>query len=125
MQGLRHWIPSVMGAGLLMGAVGCQGSDTKGKGPGAGDDNPADVDDLRGQVSAALLRANDCPDLLTKIQADAIMKARLAAYQMKLRLMLNQGEIGEETNNGGVVVDDGSFGGDPDVGGSPVSGGAP
>lgn len=125
MQGLRHWIPRVIGASLLVGAFGCQGSDSKSKGsdgPGADDENPANVDDLTGSVASALLRAEDCPDLLAKIQEDAIMKAKLAAFQLKLQVLLNPGKDVLITNGGGE--DDGAFGSGGN-GGIPVSGEAP
>ncbi len=115
MQGIRFRIPRVIGASLLVGALGCQSGDSKDSN-GADDGNPADVGDLKGSVGSALLRAEDCPDLLAKIQQDAIMKAKLAAFQMKLQIMLHPGKDVGGSNGGGVSVDDGSFG----TGGSPL-----
>ncbi len=110
MHRLRSWIPSVIGAGLLFGAMGCQSSGGSGDGKGVGGDNPGSVDDVTGSVGSALQQAQDCPDLLTKIQDDAVMKANLAAFRFKLQLAASDGD--------GTSVDAGAGGDDPSFGNS-------
>ncbi len=121
MHRLRNWIPSVIGAGLLLGAAGCQGSDGAGS-----NNNPENVDEIEGAVGSALLQAQDCPDLLTKIQDDAVMKARLAAFRFKLQLSQQDGNGGSTgwSNSGGNGVTEPGFPSDAGVavGGDPASG---
>ncbi|MET0342512.1 MAG: beta-propeller domain-containing protein [Polyangiales bacterium] len=67
----------LVGAGLLLGTLGC------------GDDDPQPSDGLEGppipatSLRASLARASDCDDLLRKVQDDAIAKAKLAAQRAK------------------------------------------
>src|SRR4051794_23685956 len=77
----KNWLPALVGTGVLLGmvGVGCGGSTADEHG-GA----EPDLDDLRGSSSSALLRAQDCDDLLEKLQIDARIKAKLAAARAKL-----------------------------------------
>ncbi len=107
MKQLRRWIPRLMGAGLLVGAAGCTESvNSNGDGPGFAGENPGNVGDLKGSVDSALLRAESCPDLLSKIQADAVIKLQLAAVRAKHEIALNPeggpnaGIRGEATGGG-------------------------
>jgi hypothetical protein len=67
-------LSSLLGAGLMLGWAGCS----------SGDDKEPSTPDIpaRGAL-AALSRADDCGDLLTKIQDDAIAKVKLAAELAK------------------------------------------
>jgi Beta propeller domain len=75
----REWV----GAGLLLGAAACGGVGAPSD-PGSDKprDRPRSDTDLRSSKTA-LQRAEDCPDLLTKIQEDAITKLDLVVAQRK------------------------------------------
>jgi hypothetical protein len=84
-----------------------------------------DPDDLRGDVSSALLKAEDCPDLLTKIQDDAAMKVQLAALRAKIDLRRSGSDGGGNTGGntgGGGFADAGVAVDSPVTGGSGTGG---
>lgn len=95
MRRLLTWLPTALSASVMVGAVGCgdggDGDAPGGKGP----------TDLRGDVSAGLLRAESCDDLLQKIQDDAIAKVDLTVAQRKAWARdPNRGGDGGGLNNG-------------------------
>ncbi|MFT3921613.1 MAG: beta-propeller domain-containing protein [Myxococcales bacterium] len=102
-------LPTLIGTGLLLGLLGTGcGSST------ADEHGDNDVDALRGSnTKAALLRAQDCDDLLSKLQADAIIKVKLEAARAIA-------QFGEYARHGGgfiapgEAVDDGLSGSLPD-----------
>jgi hypothetical protein len=72
-----------VGAGLLLGAAGCAGLDAKvDPGTSMPGEKPRTNADLSSSKTA-LQRADDCPDLLSKIQDDAIAKLDLVVAQQK------------------------------------------
>jgi hypothetical protein len=75
----KRWV----GTGLLLGAAGCADLDGA---PDKGSDEPLDRPRTNADLKSSktgLLRADDCPDLLTKIQDDAIAKLDLVVAQQK------------------------------------------
>lgn len=107
-------------AGLLLGAAGCTGLEpATDSDPGSepGGDKPRSIADLKSSKTA-LQRADDCPDLLTKIQEDAIAKLDLVVAQQKENIdSYLQNPVGAP---GGVVG--GFSGGGGFVGGGFVGG---
>jgi len=92
----RASLKRLLGSGLLLCWVGCTdgASDEPGELGGKGPSVPT------GSALASLARADDCDDLLSKIQDDAIAKVKLAAELAK-----TQGSRGR---------DEGDFSGDED-----------
>jgi hypothetical protein len=107
------------GAGLLLGAAGCAGLDTKvDPGTNMPGEKPRTNADLRSSKTA-LQQADDCPDLLGKIQEDAIAKLDLVVAQQKENI--DEYLANPPGSPGGGVVGGGVFGGL--AGGGPAGGG--
>lgn len=68
----RNHKPTLVGTGLLLGMLGA------GCGASTADEHGDGIDNI-GEAKAALLRAQDCGDLVDKLQADAIIKVKLQA----------------------------------------------
>jgi hypothetical protein len=100
-----------MSAGLLLGAAGCAGVEpSESSGPSAkpAGEKPRSIADLSSSKTA-LQRAADCPDLLTKIQEDAIAKLDLVVAQQKENIDAYLDNPGGSP--GGVAAGTGGFAG--------------
>jgi hypothetical protein len=113
-------------AGLLVGAAGCGlSTDDSGSKGGKGTGSGADLDGSK----TGLYRAEDCDDLLTKIQDDAIAKLELTVELYKNNDAYYGGGRGEvpvdDVGGGPVAGGDGAEAGDGDDGSPPPDQGAP
>jgi hypothetical protein len=111
----------LLGTGLLLGSIGCadqrdddQGAEEGVVQPDTGPDVPTAA------ALASLQRADDCPDLLTKVQDDAIAKLKLVVQREKLRYAMQGVSVGGSGGGtGGIFVDAGSAGPTKESAGKP------